>query len=169
VTLTPTDSFGLLGTSKTQPVAIANAPPVVTAPPAPADRTVDEGALAVFAPGSFGSFSDAGLADKPWAVDIDWGDGSAHTTFSMGSQGALPSTNTGHTYADGPKSYPVSVTVKDKDGGSSVTPRTLEILSASLMSRAWRERWGAGAICMRLCELALHISSIYPVDIEGQE
>ena len=115
ITLTPTDLFGLSGTPKTQSLAIANALPVVTAPPA-TDTTVNEGALAFFA---LGSFSDAGIEDKPWAVDIDWGDGSPHTTFNMQTQGALPNANTGHTYADGPNSYPVTVTVKDKDGGSS--------------------------------------------------
>src|SRR5207253_9932688 len=56
---------------------------------------------------------DAGAA-SPWSVDVDWGDGSPHTTFSKTATGSLGSQS--HTYADN-GSYTVTVKVTDKDGG----------------------------------------------------
>jgi hypothetical protein len=54
--------------------------------------------------------------DSPWSVDVDWGDGSAHTTFSATTQGSFGSKY--HTYADnGALPYTVTVKVTDKDGG----------------------------------------------------
>jgi PKD repeat protein len=58
---------------------------------------------------------DPGLNDDPWAVDVNWGDGSAHTTFNASSQGALAAQS--HTYADN-GSYTVTVKVTDKDRDS---------------------------------------------------
>src|SRR5439155_24679234 len=108
VTVTVTDKDGDSG-SATFKVIVANVAPSVSPP---ADQTGTEGASKSF---SLGSFSDPGANDGPWGVDVNWGDGSFHTTFSAGSQGVLSSQS--HTYADnGP--YPVTVTVTDKDGGS---------------------------------------------------
>jgi hypothetical protein len=78
--------------------------PVVTAP---ADQTATEGTTQTLNLGSFTTFSgDAG----PFGVDVDWGDGSAHTTFFVTSAGSLPTKT--HTYAEeGP--YVVKVTVTD--------------------------------------------------------
>jgi hypothetical protein len=59
-------------------------------------------------------FTDPGVNDNPWAVDINWGDGSTHTTYNATSQGAQ--TQQSHTYAAG--SYTVSVSVTDKDSGT---------------------------------------------------
>jgi len=57
---------------------------------------------------SLGSFSDPD--GGPWSVDINWGDGTAHTTFTANSPGTLSSQN--HTYAEeGP--YTVTITVTD--------------------------------------------------------
>ena len=53
--------------------------------------------------------------DGPWTVNVNWGDGSPHTTFTRATQGTL-GTQT-HTYADN-GTYTVTVTVTDKDGGS---------------------------------------------------
>src|SRR5207253_3080872 len=89
-------------------VSVSNAPPVVTAP---ADQTANEGASTSF---TLGSFSDAGVNDNPWAVDVNWGDSSSHTTFNQSTQGSLGSRS--HTYADNGL-YTVTVTVTDKDGG----------------------------------------------------
>jgi PKD repeat protein len=108
VTVSVTDKDGG-SDSKTFKVTVANANPAVTAP---ADQSASEGAAQSF---SLGSFSDAGANDNPWSVDVDWGDGSAHTTFSQGSQGSLGSQS--HTYAQN-GAYTVTVKVTDKDGGS---------------------------------------------------
>src|SRR5205823_2650187 len=79
-----------------------------------ADQTANEGASTSF---SLGSFSDAGANDNPWSVDVDWGDGSPHTTFNEGTQGSLGSQS--HTYANnGATPYVVTAKVTDKDGGS---------------------------------------------------
>lgn len=58
------------------------------------------------------SFSDAGVVDFPWAVDINWGDGN-HTTYNTSTQGAQ--SNATHTYTTGGTFTP-TVTVTDKDG-----------------------------------------------------
>src|SRR5439155_11737950 len=66
-----------------------------------------------------GSFSDAAANANSWQVDVNWGDNTAHTTFTVNSQGALP--NTPHTYGE-EGSYTVTVTVTDNANASgSVT------------------------------------------------
>ena len=98
------------GTSEyTDAVKVTNVPPTVTAP---ADQTSDEGSSASF---DLGSFTDPG-ADNPWAVDVNWGDGTTDTTFNAAHTGSLGSAH--HTYADGPATETVTVTVTDKDGGT---------------------------------------------------
>jgi hypothetical protein len=60
------------------------------------------------------SFSDPGTSDT-WDIDIDWGDGSSHTTYTDSStQGAQSQES--HNYAAG--SYTITVTVTDDDGGT---------------------------------------------------
>jgi len=103
----------------TTTVQVTNVPPTVTAP---ADRSADEGTATSF---SLGSFSDPGVNDGPWTVDVDWGDGSPHTSFSATTQGTLG--NQFHTYADGPNTYTVTVKVTDKDGGSGSATVTVTV------------------------------------------
>jgi acetyl esterase/lipase len=92
-------------------VTVTNVPPTVTPP---ADQTANEGTAKSF---DLGSFSDPGVNDNPWAVDVDWGDGSTHYTASLASQGLLGSQ--AHTYADNKLGgYTVTVKVTDKDGDS---------------------------------------------------
>jgi hypothetical protein len=64
-------------------------------------------------------FTDAGVFDNPWAVDVDWGDLSPHAAYSAASQGdqdQLP-----HLYV-GAGSWTVGATVIDKDLGSGSSP-----------------------------------------------
>lgn len=61
------------------------------------------------------SFSDPGVNDDPWHLDINWGDGSTHTTYDTDTQGAQSDQT--HTY-NTPGTYSATVTVTDKDGGS---------------------------------------------------
>ncbi len=84
-------------------------------PPQPATAT--EAVMSTF---NLGSFMDRNT-DGPWAVDVDWGDGSVHTVFSADAAGAL--NPAAHTYADS-GSYTVNVKVTDRTGlvGSSVFP-----------------------------------------------
>src|SRR5262249_39708317 len=73
---------------------------------------------------SLGSFSDPG-PDSLWHVDVDWGDGSAHTTFDTSATGSLAGRN--HTYADGPATRTVTVKVTDKDGGADTKTFTVTV------------------------------------------
>jgi hypothetical protein len=81
---------------------------------APANQSANEGSSVAF---NLGSFSDPG-ADSPWAVDVNWGDGSPHAMFNTTSTGSLGTQS--HTYADNTAppatGYTVSVKVTDKDG-----------------------------------------------------
>ena len=78
-----------------------------------AGQNADEGASTAI---DLGSFTDQGANDAAWTVDVDWGDGSTHTTFPTSSAGAIGSKN--HTYADGPDDHTVTVKVTDKDTDS---------------------------------------------------
>ena len=71
---------------------------------APANQSANEGASTSF---NLGSFTDVN-GDSPWLVDVDWGDGSTHTTLSRTSTGTIPAQS--HTYADGPATRTVTVT-----------------------------------------------------------
>ncbi|MDQ3865854.1 MAG: PKD domain-containing protein [Actinomycetota bacterium] len=74
------------------------------------------------------SFSDPGVNDNPWAVDINWGDGQ-HTAYNASATGAQSKS---HTYSAG--SYAVSVSVTDKDGGAgsnSSAPKAVSLLYAT--------------------------------------
>jgi PKD repeat protein len=108
VTVSVTDNGGMTGTA-TFHAAIGNQPPVVTAP---ADQSAVAGLAASF---NLGSFTDAGTLDSPWAVDVNWGDGSAHNTFNALAPGALTSLT--HTYANA-GTFTATVSVTDKDGAS---------------------------------------------------
>jgi hypothetical protein len=72
------------------------------------------------------SFSDPGVNDDPWSVDIDWGDGSAHTTYSTNTQGAQA--NRTHTYnAVGEWTATVTVTDEDSGVGSNTSSNTITV------------------------------------------
>jgi hypothetical protein len=72
------------------------------------------------------SFSDPGVNDNPWNVNIDWGDGSTDTNYDATAQGAQG--NQSHTY-NVPGSYSATVGVTDKDGDTgSNTSGSLTVL-----------------------------------------
>ena len=117
VTVKVTDKDGDSGQA-TFKANVSNVSPVVTAP---ANQSADEGTARSF---DLGSFSDPG-ADSPWAVDVNWGDGSAHTTFNQSSAGSV--TPQSHTYANGPATRTVTVKVTDKDGASDTKSFTVTV------------------------------------------
>jgi Bacterial Ig domain/PKD domain len=106
VKVTDSDGGSDAASESTKAVSVSNVAPSVGAP---TDEASDEGSAHAF---DVGSFSDPG-PDSPWAVSIDWGDGSSATTFSASFTGSLGTRS--HTYADGPNDYTVTVTVSDED------------------------------------------------------
>jgi uncharacterized membrane protein len=88
--------------------AVVDIPPVMTAP---ANQSATAGVTQAFTLGSFVD-PDGG----PWAVDINWGDGTAHTTFPAATAGSLGTQS--HTYA-APGPYTVTVIVTDTTDGQS--------------------------------------------------
>ena len=118
VTLTVNDGTGYTGTATTT-ATIANVAPVANAGP---DATIDEAQPTA----SFtlnGSFTDVGTLDTPWAWVITWGDGSATTTGSATTQGAI---SRSHGYA-APGTYNVSLKVTDKQGGTHTDALVLTV------------------------------------------
>jgi hypothetical protein len=90
-----------------QTVQVNNVPPAVSI--VSLDQTVDcrkEARLRF-------SFSDPGVNDSPWSVEISWGDGNTNS-FSVYTQGEQDPVT--HIYTL-PGTYTVTVKVMDKDGG----------------------------------------------------
>ena len=114
VTLTVSDPIG--ATSKTTVVEnISNANPSVVVDPA---GTIISGDLFTLN----GGFGDAGQSDAPWSYVIDWGDGT-QATGSTSAEGAVHASR--QYFVAG--TYTVTLTVTDKDGGSSSASTTLQV------------------------------------------
>src|SRR5207249_1970202 len=122
VTVSVKDKDNATGTASFA-VSVANVAPTVTAP---ANQSSNEDQKSVV---NLGTFSDPGASDAPWAVDVNWGDGSAHGAFTTGTQGSLGSLS--HTYADGPATRTVAVTVTDKDGGTGTATFTVAVANVA--------------------------------------
>lgn len=71
------------------------------------------------------SFSDPGVNDADWTVEIDWGDGSTPTTFTTSSQGDQPDQH--HAYV-APGTYTATVTVTDKDDGQGSSASSNQVV-----------------------------------------
>jgi PKD domain len=81
----------------------------------PGNQTAAAGTPASF---NLGSFSDSTAGASSWTVTVSWGDGTANTVFTTGSQGSLGSQT--HTYAQG-GTFNVTVTVADNQNVSGST------------------------------------------------
>jgi len=117
-----TDDDGGSATGSTQ-VTVNNANPVVAAP------SWQSASVSCRQPATLTgiSFSDAGVVDNPWHVNIDWGDGPTDTDYDTNAQGDQP--NQAHTY-NTPGTYTATVGVTDKDSGygSNSTSISLTVL-----------------------------------------
>jgi hypothetical protein len=120
VTVTVTDKDGGFDIASFTVTVGTSDPSVI----APSDQSATEGDSTSF---ELGSFSDPG-ADNPWTVDVNWGDGSGHTTFATSSTGLLAPQ--AHSYDDN-GSYTITVTVTDKDGGSGSAQFTIAAANAA--------------------------------------
>ncbi len=106
VSVTVDDGHGHQITSATADLTVANSPPAVTAGSAAGIGFGD-----TFT-GSF-SFTDPGTLDSPWTATVSYGDGLPDDTFSYVQPGTAYSFSRQYLQAG---SYPVTVSVRDKDG-----------------------------------------------------
>jgi predicted outer membrane repeat protein len=114
-----TDATGESGEA-TASVTIANGTPVVT--PAAAQSAQVGAAKSV----ALGSFTDPG-PDAPWAVTVNWGDGSTDTAFSANAVGALAAQS--HTWATA-GNFTVTVNVRDKDNATGTATFAVGVAAA---------------------------------------
>src|SRR5262249_41683684 len=100
---------------------------------APANVSLNLSATAINENGSAtldGSLTDPGTLDGHTGV-FNWGDGSANSTSNLAA-GVLTFSGIPHQYLDNPAgqphgSFPVSVTVTDKDGDSGTASTAVEV------------------------------------------
>src|ERR671932_1295906 len=120
VTITANDGNGGVTTTNFS-LGVANVTPAVTAP---ANQAATQGVSSSF---SLGSFTDPG-ADSPWAVTVNWGDGSSNTVFNQTSTGTI--TAQSHTFAN-PGAFTVTVSVKDKDNATGSASFSVNVAAAN--------------------------------------
>lgn len=123
------DNAGNLAAGQTS-VVVVTIPSITPA----AEQAATEATLQNF---NLGSFFDL-AADSPWSVDVDWGDGSTHSTFLLtvaGSLGAQP-----HTYVD---SGTYTVTVKVADQAGNIDSKTFRVVASNAAPRATLTTGGA--------------------------
>ncbi len=80
---------------------------------------------------TLGSFADADSTAGPWSVDVNWGDGSADTTFTTSSQGSLGTQK--HTY---PSGGTATVTVRVTDANNDASTATFSVTVSGTVSHA---------------------------------
>jgi hypothetical protein len=116
------DDGGLASNEISTSVLVSNVNPVVAAPSF--SVTSIDCRTSVNLSGI--NFSDAGVNDANWSVDINWGDGTADTSYSTATQGSQ--SNQSHTYnAPGTYTATVSVTDKDTGQGSNTSSNSIEV------------------------------------------
>ncbi len=103
-----------------------NFAPAVTAA---TNQTAAEGSTSSL---SLGSFTNPG--NSSWAVDVNWGDSTSHTTFTTTSTGSLGSQ--AHSYAE-EGTYTVSIKVTDNNGGSDNKTFQVTVADSGLVAGAF--------------------------------
>ena len=134
VTLTVNDDDGGTDTD-TASVSVANADPIANAG---VDKTGTEGSSVSF---TF-NCTDAGVNDT-WDASVDWGDGSADTTFATVDCNTATTFNASHTYADDDGSpFTVTLTVNDDDGGTDTDTASVSVANADPIANAGVDKTG---------------------------
>jgi PKD repeat protein len=116
VTLTVTDIHGATGQATTT-ATVTNVAPAVTVAVTPSSASVDQQVSLT------GNFSDPGVADGPWAWEVDWGDGGK----ASGSASSQTSPITASRSYAAPATYQVRLSVTDKDGGKGEATATVVV------------------------------------------
>jgi hypothetical protein len=123
VTITVTDSSGMVTNSATFGVAVTGG--LITVTP-PVNQPAFVGISTLF---TLGSFTDTN-ATAPFTVDVNWGDGSTDTTFSASAAGTIASQS--HTYAASGNDT-VVITVTDASGAITGTGSFTAAVSTGLI------------------------------------
>jgi hypothetical protein len=118
VTVTATDKDGGVGMG-TLHVTVQNLPPGLAGQ---TNQSASRGALTALDLGTFGD----GALDGPWAVDVNWGDGSSHTSWSQSAVGALGTRP--HVYS-AYGTYPVTVSVTDRFGAANTATFLVSVVN----------------------------------------
>lgn len=105
----------------------------VNVPPVLAMTNTVTATLGMTEPLALGTLHDV-RDDGPWQITIDWGDGSNDTHFAMDSPGSLPLQN--HQYQNAGE-YIVTVTVRDRDGGTQIQQFLITIMQIEEPSPAF--------------------------------
>jgi hypothetical protein len=106
--------------TSTQNVTIKNANPVATITSPPAGSFFTRGSSVAFT----SSFTDpGGTFDKNYTCTIDWGDNTAKTVLTVAAPGDC---NSGHVYLA--TSTKITLTVTDKDGGTTTVSRAITVV-----------------------------------------
>ena len=78
-----------------------------------------------------------------WSASVDWGDGSADTTFSSVICNTATTFSASHTYADDDGSpFTVTLTVTDDDAGSDDDTASVTIANADPVANAGVDKTG---------------------------
>ncbi|MFN2547890.1 MAG: PKD domain-containing protein [Myxococcales bacterium] len=101
-------------------VTVHDVAPSVTAP---LGQNATEGVASTF---DFGSFTDPGVNDAPWAVSVDWGDGPPTSAWSTTAAGSLTNALVTHAWQKAGQ-FTVGVKVTDKDGASGSASFTVTV------------------------------------------
>ena len=151
ITVDLTDEDGPFASAGSKEITVDNVDPTVTTLSL-TSNSIDEGGTATLG----GSFTDPGVLDTH-SVDIDWGDGTAHSTVPLAAN-VLTFSGETHTYADdnptgtSSDNYIITVTVTDKDSGSDSDTTSITVNDAAPVFTAENAvtnptKFGSGAIC----------------------
>ncbi|MGA3067965.1 MAG: hypothetical protein ABSF29_14065, partial [Tepidisphaeraceae bacterium] len=120
VDVTITDANGNVSNTAAFSVSVAANPGISFNVTPPASQTATAGTPQLF---TLGSFSETG-ATGPFSVDVNWGDGTPDTVFSLASAGTITAQT--HTFATAISKDTVTVVITDADANQS-SPMTFSV------------------------------------------
>jgi uncharacterized delta-60 repeat protein len=122
VSVTVKDSAGHSSTAATFAVTVANSVTTLVVTP-PVAQATTAGVISTIALGSFTATNPTNTYTGPFTVTVNWGDGTAATSFTTTAAGQIPVLSRAYAKAG---AYTASITVKDSAGSTS-TPATFAV------------------------------------------